>query len=348
MSLLVSIIIPAFNSADTIERSVRSALAQSLVAEQFEVIVVDNGSTDGTPQLLAGLPVRLLTESRRGRSAARNRGAREATGRYLAFLDSDCVAPASWLQDSLRALKRPWIAAVQARIRKHGHAPPPLSFIQGYYHAPFLDTAGLVVSRDAFDQARGFDEELPRNVDIDFTFRLLASGYALAWAAATVIVKYHHLSTKQAFGRGLEGGKAGSQLEAKWHDLVGYKPRSRRYQDRLKSVVKASLRAALDPHPAQLRVTLSEQLGRLVAYTRTEAFGAQVTRHRYDSATRVPELLGARRFLVFDGDRVTVFDAEKERSHQLSAAETSELIAAIDGEPGHDAAALRARFDRTP
>jgi len=347
MSRLVSIIIPAFNSDDTIERCVRSALAQELPEGDFEVIVVDNGSTDATLGILENLPVKVLSESRRGRSAARNRGARDAEGSYFAFLDSDCVAPATWLADSLASLKRPWISAVQARIRKHGHEAPPERFIQGHYYAPFLDTAGLVVRREAFAQARGFDEELPRNVDIDFTFRMLASGYALAWSPRTIVVKYHHLDTKQAFRRGLEGGKAGSQLEEKWKNLFGYKSRARRYAARVRGSVKASVKALWDSEPRQFELTVSEQVGRLVAYAQTEAAGRPVTRHEYRQVTRVPDVLGPKRFLVVSDDGSIVFDAERERAHTLTEAETSALLDAIDGATNQLASTLRARFDET-
>lgn len=329
MARSVSIIIPVYNSEDTIARCVQSALEQASDA-RVEVVVIDNGSTDRTREIVQSFPVKCLHESRRGRSAARNRGVRETSGEFLAFLDSDCVAPRSWLQASLAALDRDWIGAVQARIRKHGQAAPPRSFIQGHYFVPFLDTAGLVTTRTAFQHTRGFDEELSRNVDMDFTFRLLASGYALAWCPDTLIVKYHYLDSRHAWRRGLEGGTAGSQIEAKWASLLGNKPRRRRYKDRLSSVSKSTLRALLEPQP-QPHLVATEQLGRLVAYVGHEAKGAPVTRHDYECVTRVPAVLGARRFLLLHGAESTIFDAERERQVSLDAAATLALRETIDG-----------------
>ncbi|MGX7041321.1 glycosyltransferase family 2 protein [Leuconostoc lactis] len=90
-SPLVSIIIPVYNGENTIERAIKSALQQSYV--HIEVIVVDNGSNDGTIELVKKLAVtdqRLhLAESKKGRSIARNKGLELARGKYINFLDAD-------------------------------------------------------------------------------------------------------------------------------------------------------------------------------------------------------------------------------------------------------------------
>src|SRR5690349_14194018 len=91
---LVSIIVPTFNRAYCLGRTVRSALAQTHAG--IEVIVVDDGSTDGTRELVRELMaadgrVRYAFQSNRGVSAARNRGLKLAAGAFVAFLDSDDV-----------------------------------------------------------------------------------------------------------------------------------------------------------------------------------------------------------------------------------------------------------------
>ena len=86
---LVSVIIPTYNRADTIGKAVSSVLAQTY--REIEIIIIDDGSTDDTPAVLAGFGarIRVLRQSNAGPSAARNGGAAEARGEYLAFLDSD-------------------------------------------------------------------------------------------------------------------------------------------------------------------------------------------------------------------------------------------------------------------
>lgn len=89
---LVTIIVPAFNSEKYIEKCLNSILRQTY--QNLEVIVVDDGSTDGTAGIIRGIAgrdhrIRLLCEENRGTSAARNYGLEEATGEYLTFVDSD-------------------------------------------------------------------------------------------------------------------------------------------------------------------------------------------------------------------------------------------------------------------
>ncbi len=94
---LISVVIPTYNRAGTITKAVSSALAQTY--REIEVIIVDDGSTDETPAALAefGNRIRVIRQNNTGPSTARNRGAAEARGEYLAFLDSDDV----WLPEKL-------------------------------------------------------------------------------------------------------------------------------------------------------------------------------------------------------------------------------------------------------
>jgi glycosyltransferase involved in cell wall biosynthesis len=96
--MLVSVIIPVFNGAATVAAAIDSALAQKFAGE-FEVVVVNDGSTDTTAEVLAryGDRIRVVTQENRGLAAARNAGVANSTGEYLAFLDADDV----WREDKL-------------------------------------------------------------------------------------------------------------------------------------------------------------------------------------------------------------------------------------------------------
>ena len=85
--LRVAVVIPTYNRVRLLERALRSVLDQARVAD--EIIVVDDGSTDGTAEAVADLPVRLVRQANAGAAAARNRGVREASSPWVAFLDSD-------------------------------------------------------------------------------------------------------------------------------------------------------------------------------------------------------------------------------------------------------------------
>ena len=91
-----SVIVPAHNAAQTIEECIEALLKQSVPREKYEVIIVDDGSTDGTATLARSYGVRVLTQPHRGPAAARNAGAGQATGEVLLFTDADCAPTRTW------------------------------------------------------------------------------------------------------------------------------------------------------------------------------------------------------------------------------------------------------------
>ncbi|MEK6288255.1 MAG: glycosyltransferase [Acidobacteriota bacterium] len=102
----VSIVIPTYNSARYLVEAVKSVLAQTF--RDFEVLVVDDGSTDETETLMRryGTPVRYIRQNNGGVAAARNRGIKESCGRYIAFLDADDTWYPDKLEQQLTALEK--------------------------------------------------------------------------------------------------------------------------------------------------------------------------------------------------------------------------------------------------
>lgn len=107
---LVSVIIPTYNRSALVTRAVDSALAQTYRA--IEIIVIDDGSIDGTAEMLANYAsrIRMIRQTNKGRSSARNRGLHAARGQYIAFLDSDDF----WARDK--------ISRQVAALTRHGDA----------------------------------------------------------------------------------------------------------------------------------------------------------------------------------------------------------------------------------
>ena len=134
---LFSVIIPTFNRVDLISMTLDSIASQT--CRDFEVIVVDDGSTDETKQVSATYPfVRYLRQDNAGPGAARNLGIEHATGRYVAFLDSDDV----WFPWTLSTYK----AAIQA-----GHEPSLVIGSPQYFASPTeLVETGTIVSYDRY------------------------------------------------------------------------------------------------------------------------------------------------------------------------------------------------------
>ncbi|GAF92689.1 unnamed protein product, partial [marine sediment metagenome] len=119
---LVSVVVPTRNRREVLSRALEALARQTY--EPFEIIVVDDGSTDDTPMLLArfaeqnpSLAFRWLrNEPQRGANPSRNRGVGEARGPFVAFVDDDCIAEPEWLERLLAGFLSDRVAAVTGRV----------------------------------------------------------------------------------------------------------------------------------------------------------------------------------------------------------------------------------------
>jgi len=114
MPMKVTFVIPALNEEANIGQVVASVLGQSETAA--EIIVVDNGSTDETAKIAKNLGVKVIEEKEKGISSARNRGAKEALGDVICFVDADGVLPKNWLMNAERTLSNPKVDCVSGLI----------------------------------------------------------------------------------------------------------------------------------------------------------------------------------------------------------------------------------------
>jgi len=87
----VSVIVPAYNARKTISQCIEALLSQKYPRENYEVIVIDDGSADGTADAVKAYPVKYMYQRNQGPATARNAGVREAQGEIILFTDSDCV-----------------------------------------------------------------------------------------------------------------------------------------------------------------------------------------------------------------------------------------------------------------
>src|SRR5271157_2760453 len=107
----ISVVIPVFNCRDTIAKCLNSLTV--LEHPSFEVIVVDDGSTDGTAEICEAFPgMKVVRLDRGGPSRARNAGVTHAQGEFIAFTDGDCIVDRRWLTELEKGLGRPEIAGV--------------------------------------------------------------------------------------------------------------------------------------------------------------------------------------------------------------------------------------------
>jgi GT2 family glycosyltransferase len=203
----------------------------------LELVLVDNGSTDGTRAILARFrdAIKVVHEPRRGRSAARNRGIRAARYNVIAFTDADCLSHPDWLCNVVAPLQNPQVGISGGQIRaaepcnaieKFGETLRDQDRAINYYRPPYVDTANWASPKDVLLNAGGFDEELPRCEDVDLAYRLFRSGYGIVYSGDALVFHRNKDSWNGLFKEGFQHGFHSVRVLRKHHDFlrgVGYR-----------------------------------------------------------------------------------------------------------------------------
>ena len=188
----ISFVIPVLNGEKTLENCIASVMKLHKRSD-FEVIIVDNGSTDRSKKIAERLGVKLVTETRRGRSFARNKGWSIARHKWVAFIDCDVELDRDWLMNFEEHLEENFFDCFQGPIIPLLRKNTPferfrldlLSFQSGgsfctlsrkNFVAPHLNTAACLVRRDLLVAIGGFDELLTTYEDVDLSWRLWRKG----------------------------------------------------------------------------------------------------------------------------------------------------------------------------
>ena len=193
----ITVVVPARDASATIARTL-AALAVQDVPIDYEVVVVDSGSRDDTPEVAAasGVPTAVLRNPGGGPASSRNIGVRHGTGGILAFTDADCEPVESWLACGLKALERAEI--VQGKILPAGQRGPfdrTLTVVREY---GLYETANLFVRREVFERVGGFQpvigdetDSRPFGEDVWFAWRAKRTGARTAFADDALV--YHEV-----------------------------------------------------------------------------------------------------------------------------------------------------------
>jgi glycosyltransferase involved in cell wall biosynthesis len=192
----ISVIIPCYNAEPFVGEAIESVLAQT--HDSIELIVVDDGSTDRSLEVIRsfGDDVQVIAQENHGACYARNRGGEAAEGAYLMFMDADDVIAPETIQALRDAIGERDEALARCRWKRlietsegwtvqpstKAPAPPQNDPILGWLSGWFVPPCGLLWTRNAFETAGPWDEELAANQDGDLVLRGLLNGVSLVEA----------------------------------------------------------------------------------------------------------------------------------------------------------------------
>ena len=203
----VSVIVPVRNRPGEIAMCLTALTSLDYSADQLEIIVVDDASTDRTPDVAAKFPVHLIRLKQHKRASfCRNLGAERASGEILAFIDSDCIAHPRWLLELVPMFGDSTLAAVGGRIDTY-HPQKKLDFYeqaesslmvtpyakQSQKSDPFfyVPACNFLIRREVFLNLKGFNVDLSVGEDVDLCWRLQDADHRLAFRPEGVVYHKH-------------------------------------------------------------------------------------------------------------------------------------------------------------
>ena len=234
----ISVVVPFFQSEPTLGNCLAGLSSQTLARDTYEIIAVDDGSTDHGAEIARRAGVHLVQQPNRGAPAARNAGIAAATGKWVAFTDADCVASRGWL----RALS----AAVDGNDRKilgaagpvigQPSSAPAARFVEisgGFDTArhlqhprfPFAPSGNVMYRRDALEAVGGFDERYASYDACDLHRRLMREvGGEFVFAETAVVLHQHRATWSDYWTQQVNYGRGLAQFYVKWSDDIPWSP----------------------------------------------------------------------------------------------------------------------------
>lgn len=219
----VSVILPVYNSENTIKRVLESAIRQKYPKNRFEIIVVDNASSDQSSEIIQQFPVKILNERRKKNSyMARNAGLIHAIGEIIVFIDADCIPDENWLDNLIKPFEQKEIGVVAGEVL----SLVPENLIQGFYsdvgflsqrikvqdRISSIGAGNTAFRKTIFDIVGRFDENFRWGGDNDFGIRVqLRTKFLIRYNENARVYHFHRRSLKgliiQAFNYGRGKGR---------------------------------------------------------------------------------------------------------------------------------------------
>ena len=193
IDVFVSVVIPAYNSENTIGGCLKSLQEQDYPRENYEIIVVDDGSSDKTKDVISSFhDVKLITQKNAGPASARNLGASHAKGEVLLFTDADCIPDKNWIKEMTASFSNPEVVGAAGTYRTLNDKSTIARYV-GHEIAQrhermkllenidFVGTYSAAYRKDVYNAFGGFDTTFRRasGEDPDLSYRMAAAGRKL-------------------------------------------------------------------------------------------------------------------------------------------------------------------------
>lgn len=208
MGSLISVIIPTYNRAGLLTDALKSVIAQT--DSNFEIIVVDDGSTDNTKEILSPYmnSIKYIFEDNKGPAAARNRGLLESRGDFIAYLDSDDMWEKNKLQKQRELFEKDcslmlvhtdeiWIRKGIRVNQMKKHQKSGGDIFERSLELCLISPSAVMMRRELFDEIGLWDENLPFAEDYDLWLRILTK-YPVGYISEPLVIKRGGHSDQQS------------------------------------------------------------------------------------------------------------------------------------------------------
>ena len=239
---LISVVIPTHNRKSSLKDCLDSVLSQYYPSGEYEVIVVDDGSTDGTKRFLKEFTktnsnVKFFSQPNRGPSAARNLGIEKSSGGIICFIDDDCIPEKDWLKNLVKGFDCEKVGGVGGKIITNKPSTLTQRYVEesgilnqeGFGSRKLLITGNVAYKRDALIKSGGFDTSLNACEDIDLSIRVQLLGYGIKYVDNAIVYHEYRPSIIGLYRQQYRNAKGYARLNKKYpmyfsplYNLISY------------------------------------------------------------------------------------------------------------------------------
>jgi glycosyltransferase involved in cell wall biosynthesis len=202
---MISVIIPAYNAEKLILKCLKALENQTVLRTEYEILVVDDGSTDNTAEIVKSFEeIRLIQQKNQGPAAARNNGARQANGNIILFTDSDCIPAKNWIEEMICPFENDREVVGTKGTYRTDQKELTARFVQMEYEdkydllskhkfIDFVDTYSAGFKKDIFLSFNGYDTSFPVACaeDVELSFRMSEKRCKIIFNPKAVVTHIH-------------------------------------------------------------------------------------------------------------------------------------------------------------